>query len=55
MWHPLAPHPYQLGWPVTFDHTARRANDDDKLALIKKVDCFIFDCDGKMQKQGYLI
>eukprot|EP00195_Chlamydomonas_chlamydogama_P006369 CAMPEP_0202895598 /NCGR_PEP_ID=MMETSP1392-20130828/4751_1 /ASSEMBLY_ACC=CAM_ASM_000868 /TAXON_ID=225041 /ORGANISM="Chlamydomonas chlamydogama, Strain SAG 11-48b" /LENGTH=333 /DNA_ID=CAMNT_0049580647 /DNA_START=200 /DNA_END=1202 /DNA_ORIENTATION=- len=29
--------------PVT---QPRKANDDDKLSLINKVECFIFDCDG---------
>ncbi len=29
---------------------ARRASDQDKQALVEKVDAFIFDCDGESPK-----
>ena len=35
--------------PVVFIRVAvRKASEEDKQALLDKVDCFIFDCDGPL-------
>ncbi len=33
---------------------ARRASEQDKQALVEKVDAFIFDCDGELLKLAHL-